>query len=655
MLRRLLPLIVCLLAGALLVDDAAAQRRSSRGGGGSGGSSVRSSGGSSRGSVSRASQSVSRSRSVSRPSSSRSSISRPSTSRSSSSRSTATPTYSSRSTSSRSYEASRDRTSPRTVIRSRPTTSRDTSRSLERADVSADRWRASETVERSTPTTPSTRDLSRPVDSGSRIIDLTDAGVSPRVRFPRAADRFRAEQEARPAPGSRRSLSQELRSRVGSEDLTRLKRNASRSTPTYRSGTVDRQDILQRYRGSERAASEVDPRVLRRAAAETDGLSAARRADTAREAKQALDAERTAAAREAKQALDAERAVRARADQQAQRQERIQKAREKYLDSIGAGDGGGGDSGSGSGGGDGDEHHDDDDDHHHHHDHHHHWNLYWTYWGHYWGHGYHGFHYYCPAWAWTYWWHSYWYFGGYWHHHHYPSYYWYGPFYPVRASVVVVQDRGPDVVYFEQEPEVIYVEEAPAGEAAEQPEGPALPTVVPEAPEGEGLNRAADYYLTLGDRAFRDGRYGDAVHFYAKAVEYGPEEGILYLILSDALFATGDYHYAAYALRKAVELDPALFTSIVDKHAFYSDPAEFDRQLEVLEGYLEDHFLDDDARLVLAANYLFGGRPAEAEALLQSAFSLEVKESPAGQEILEAARAVQQGGSESASGGTPND
>jgi tetratricopeptide (TPR) repeat protein len=147
----------------------------------------------------------------------------------------------------------------------------------------------------------------------------------------------------------------------------------------------------------------------------------------------------------------------------------------------------------------------------------------------------------------------------------------------------------------------------------------------------------------MGDRAFRDGRYGDAVHYYAKAVELAPDEGVAYLVLGDALFATGDYHYAAYALRKALELDPTLIDATVDKREFYGDPRDYDRQIAVLELYLQDHFLDDDARLVLAANYLFGGRPQAAVELLENPFSAEVRASPAGAKVLERALALQSG------------
>ena len=236
-----------------------------------------------------------------------------------------------------------------------------------------------------------------------------------------------------------------------------------------------------------------------------------------------------------------------------------------------------------------------------------------------------------------------WCWGNYWRNWDY-YWNWYGPSYrtvyvyapPAEAYSTVVYET---VVYADDEEQ-----EASAGEDVLVRDGTGVEGQAPLPAQREaGRNRAADYYLTLGDRAFRDSRYGDAVHYYAKAVDYSKGDGVLYLILSDSLFATGDYHYAAYALRKALELEPDLAWSVVDKHTFYSDPAEFDRQLAVLERYLEDHFEDADARLVLAANYLFGNRPAAAVDLLQSPFSEAVANSPEGKLILESAQAIQYG------------
>ncbi len=161
------------------------------------------------------------------------------------------------------------------------------------------------------------------------------------------------------------------------------------------------------------------------------------------------------------------------------------------------------------------------------------------------------------------------------------------------------------------------------------------------SPSAAAASRTATQNLSLGDSAFREGRYGDAVHFYARAIEFQPDEGVLYLVLSDALFATGDYHYGAYALRKALELDPTLLKDPIDKHGFYADPKEFDRQLGVLETYLKDRPTDQDARLLLAANYLFGRRPAAAVDLLESSAGESLRASQSGGLLLEAARKQQ--------------
>ncbi len=161
------------------------------------------------------------------------------------------------------------------------------------------------------------------------------------------------------------------------------------------------------------------------------------------------------------------------------------------------------------------------------------------------------------------------------------------------------------------------------------------------SPGAISASRAATQNLTQGDAAFHAGRYGDAVHFYAKAIEFKPDEGVLYLVLSDALFATGDYHYGAYALRKALELDPTLVANPIDKHGFYADPQDFERQLAVLEIYLKDRPTDQDARLLLAANYLFGMRPAACVDLLEAPASEVLRTTPAGTLLLDAAREQQ--------------
>lgn len=252
----------------------------------------------------------------------------------------------------------------------------------------------------------------------------------------------------------------------------------------------------------------------------------------------------------------------------------------------------------------------------------------WSYpsyscWG---GWGYGGFGYAC-YWGWYYPW---WWFCS---RPYYSSYYSYWPV----ATVIYTE---PDVIYIERES--VSASE-PVGEVVVG--APAQPVAAPApAPAAESpLSIAAQRYLELGDRAFREARYADAVQFYAKAVEFAPDQGALYLVLADALFAAGDYHYGAYAVRRALELDPSLVESGVDKHGFYPDPALFDQQLERLERYLAEHPTDRDARLMLALNYLFGGKPREAVRRIDSAVT-GMADDPAAQLILARAKAVAGGG-----------
>lgn len=193
-----------------------------------------------------------------------------------------------------------------------------------------------------------------------------------------------------------------------------------------------------------------------------------------------------------------------------------------------------------------------------------------------------------------------------------PYPWWHWGWNPPLYYAVVLQNPTP-------QPTTVIVEQAapapvaaPAAEAAPEPVFAPSPLASAPAAPSQPMGPAGERYLTLGDRAFRDGRYGDAAHYYGKAVAAQPESGVLHLVLADALFATGDYATAAAAIRRGLELDANLVWSTIDKRSFYRDPSDFDAQLAVLELYLVDHPSDREAELLLALNYLFGNAPARA-------------------------------------------
>lgn len=231
-----------------------------------------------------------------------------------------------------------------------------------------------------------------------------------------------------------------------------------------------------------------------------------------------------------------------------------------------------------------------------------------------------------PSWGYGYWYGNYGYWGG-------GSPYYYAPY--------ATYAYAPPPIYYST---VLY-DSAPAvgGETVVTVVDPNAPAAPPAAdaraagvrpPASSSPTRTVSESLALGDQAFREGRYNDAVLAYAKAVESWPNEGVLHLVFSDALFAAGEYHFAACALRRALELEPQLVVSVVDKHTFYGDARELDRHLAQLERFLETHFGDDDARLLLAANYLFAGRAAQAAEFLATPSSATVRESSTGKLLL---------------------
>lgn len=493
-----------------------------------------------------------------------------------------------------------------------------------------------------------------------------------RVRFPQSYSGSNSSPTATGAP-SWRPRSTPVGSGPSASVRSRWSLSGQSPSATSRANSVpssNRASLLGRYRTAQTRATDIEP---------ARGSTLAQRVQAARQGKQIRNARTTQARQDSTQ-----RKQRTAEGRLQQRLTRVAKAREQYqevtnnrrrqaaldaknnalgggafsagddpngvqaavrpgLDSDGGATGSSG-SGAGSGGeyddGYGDGYHDGWHDGYGYGSHSIFWGCYsswgWNSWG--WLS--------CPIYCSSFWWHSWWWGGGHSYWGWWPSRYsWYGPmvpygYYPETTTIVI--EAEPEVIYVEQAPQAVAQEAIPLGEVV-VPAAAGTPQGQVDQARQEELNRVAQHYLTLGDEAFRAGRFSDAASHYSRAVEFAPKIGILHLVLSDALMAIGDYRWAAAELRVALELDPSLALHVVDKHTFYGDPVQFDQQLATLERYLSDHFLDEDARLLLAGNYHFGGRPAAAVDLLESPFSAAVVSTGPGAVLLEAARSIQHG------------
>lgn len=125
-----------------------------------------------------------------------------------------------------------------------------------------------------------------------------------------------------------------------------------------------------------------------------------------------------------------------------------------------------------------------------------------------------------------------------------------------------------------------------------------------------------EFYLKLGDFYFKKNQYTEAVDAFKEAVAINPNAAVAYFFLAESLFALGDYQFAAFNIRKGLKLEPGFLDEIIDRRDFYTNPEDFDHQLQELEKFVEKNLYDDEALLVLAYNYYFTKRFMDAKEIL---------------------------------------
>jgi thioredoxin-like negative regulator of GroEL len=144
----------------------------------------------------------------------------------------------------------------------------------------------------------------------------------------------------------------------------------------------------------------------------------------------------------------------------------------------------------------------------------------------------------------------------------------------------------------------------------------------------EGLD-----FLQRAERAFRAGRYDQAVRMANHAAVEMRDNEKVFLLLAQALFAVGDYGAAAGALHQGMaSSDSDTWGSVVrDFRRFYGNAADYTDQLRRLEKFVQKNPDAAHGRFLLGYHYGYLGYPTEARRELAEAVRLEERDELAGE------------------------
>jgi tetratricopeptide (TPR) repeat protein len=129
--------------------------------------------------------------------------------------------------------------------------------------------------------------------------------------------------------------------------------------------------------------------------------------------------------------------------------------------------------------------------------------------------------------------------------------------------------------------------------------------------------------VDLGNAAFNDGAYDEAVRYYIGAVLTDDQDGIARLFYGLAQFALGDYDLAATGMRRALVVLPDLIERPIDLRSLYPDLETFESHLNKLVRFVNEHPKGTNALFVLGYVYYASAQPELAAATMRSLTELE--------------------------------
>jgi tetratricopeptide (TPR) repeat protein len=121
--------------------------------------------------------------------------------------------------------------------------------------------------------------------------------------------------------------------------------------------------------------------------------------------------------------------------------------------------------------------------------------------------------------------------------------------------------------------------------------------------------------------------YDEAIEYAQMALELPPNEAIEYLNLAHAQYALDDTSRAIENYRKVIEFDVGFVSAFDRLIELYFHQAEFDKVIELVEGYGEMEELSSETYTNIGLSYLYGQSKAEkAKNYLDKAYAMSPRE-----------------------------
>jgi len=165
------------------------------------------------------------------------------------------------------------------------------------------------------------------------------------------------------------------------------------------------------------------------------------------------------------------------------------------------------------------------------------------------------------------------------------------------------------------------------------------PGVQAETIEGAPAAEQEPTLVDIGNAAFNEGDYQEAIRYYVGAVLANDNDGIARLFYGLSQFAIGDYDLAAMGMRRALVIMPDLIDRPIDLRSLYPDLETFESQLDKLVRFVEENPRGTNAMFVLGYVYYASAQPELAVSTLRKLTDLDSKDKEAAQ-VRNAAIAV---------------